>query len=74
MNEGSYLTGKSLTIVEQKGVYQVLSILNTRLFHIYFQNDYFCFNRIVRSMIKDIRTIDMTHSHAIFILPESIAI
>ena len=40
MNEGSYLTGKSLTIVEQKGVYQVLYILNTRLFHIFPQNDH----------------------------------
>ena len=54
MNEGSYLIGKSLTIVEQKGVYQVLSILNARLFHIYLHYDYSCFNRIVRSMIKDI--------------------
>ena len=74
MNEGSYLTGKPLTIVEQKGVYQVLYILNTRLFHIFLQNDYSCFTRIVRSMIKDIRTIEMTHNHAILILPESIAI
>ena len=66
---------KLITIVEQKGVYQVLYILNTRLFIIYLlQNDYSCFTRIVRSMIKDIRTIEMTHNHAILILPESIAI